>query len=154
MKGKKIEPTQRFATPEDLLKIAKTCKSAEKSRRCIMLRMLMQGKPRKEVLETVGISQSTLQRWVKAWNERGEEALEKGKSSGRPSKLTEEGKNFLVELIEIPDKRTGKKITAIHLRGVLEKKYRDKIKRWSDSLPIKETGLCSDKNETERDTAE
>lgn len=153
MARKTNKPDEKLGSAEDLLKEANSCKDMGQSKRYQAIRLLMIGKSREEVLEILGICERSLREWVKLWNRGGKEGLKKCKSPGRPSKLSEAGKNFLVELIEIPDKRTGKKITAIHLRGVLEKKYRDKIKRWSDSLPIASARLCTDKSETEGDKA-
>jgi transposase len=145
MPMKRMEPDRKFGSADDLFSWSRECKDIRQSERFMAIRMLMQGRSREEVMEIYGISWSTLQRWVKLWNKGGKEALIMGKPTGRPSKLTPEAKDFLVEQIEFTNRRTGKKVTAIHISGVLEKKVRDKIKSRVDSLLPAKDGLLPDK---------
>lgn len=144
MAYKLTKPDEKFGSASDLLKWSKGCKDARQSERFTAIRLLMLGKSREDVMEIYGINWSTLQRWVKLWNEGGKETLKMGRPTGRPSRLTPEAKDFLAEQIEFTDKRTGKKVTAIHISGVLEKKYRDQIKARCDSLSPSQDGLCAD----------
>lgn len=141
MPQKIVKPNEKFGSPSDLLKWSKECKDVRQSERFTAIRLLMLGRSREDVMEVYDISWSTLQRWVKLWNKGGKESLMMGKPTGRPSRLTQEGKNFLIEQIEFTNKRTGKKVNAIHISGILEKKYRDQIKARCDSLSSSQDGL-------------
>ena len=145
MPMKRMEPDKKFGSAKDLHGWSRECKDLRQSERFTAIRMLMKGLSREDVMKTYGITWSTLQRWVKLWNEGGKEALMMGKPTGRPSKLTPEAKDLLVEQIEFTNKRTGKKVTAIHISGVLEKKDRDNFKSCLDSILSAQAGLLLDK---------
>ena len=141
MPRKRVEPSKEFGGPEDLLVLAKKKKDPKQSQRYLAIRMLIQGQDRETVMISFGISWSTLQKWVSLWNKGGKDKIEIGKSSGRPSKITPEAEEFLVEKIEFTHPRTGERITGIHLSGVLKKKVRDKIKQKCDLLSTSQNGL-------------
>ena len=134
MPQKLLVPNEEYGSPSELLKWSKENKEARQAERFLAIRLLMLGKNRQEVMETYGIAWCTLQKWVKLWNKGGKEFLMLGKPTGRPTKLTQEAKDFIVKQFEFTDKRTGEKITAISISGVLEKKIQDRIKTRCDSL--------------------
>lgn len=64
-----------------------------------------------------------------------------GKPSGRPSKLTEEAKDFIVKKIEFAHPKTGERITDVAISGVLKKNIRDQIKQKCDLLLSSQAGV-------------
>jgi Transposase and inactivated derivatives len=144
MPQKLLIPNKNYGNPSDLLKWIDECKNIKQAKRFGAIRLLMLGKSREDVMEIYGVVWGTLQKWVKLWNKGGKELLMLGKPTGRPTKLTQEAKDFIVKQFEFTDKRTGEKITAISISGVLEKKIQDKIKARCDSLSSSQDGLQDD----------
>ncbi len=141
MPQKLLVPNEKYGSPSDLLKWIDECKNIKQAKRFGAIRLLMLGKSRKDTMEIYGVVWSTLQNWVKLWNKEGRDFLELGKPAGRPSRLTQEAKDFIVKQIELTDNRTGKKVTAISISGVLGGKIQDKIRIRCDSLSSPQDGL-------------
>lgn len=120
---------ERYGTPDKLLIWSKKTKNPLESKRFLAIRMLMTGSSREEVMKCFGLNWSTLQKWVKLWNKGGQEYLRVGIPSGRPQKLNQEAKDFLVRKIEFTHPKTGERITGVAISGILEKKFRDKIEQ-------------------------
>ena len=148
MSRKRIEPDLRYGNSDDLFRRAKQTKSLEESRRFNAIRLLMLGRTREDVMETFAASWSTLQQWVRLWNKGGEKNPRTAKRPGRPSRLTSEGRQLISEKVEFTNPKTGERITAIRLSGVLEKKVADKIKAKYDLLSSQKNGVCPDKAKT------
>lgn len=141
MAQKRMEPDQRFGTPAELLFWSKDTKEPLESQRLLGIRMLMLGSSREDVMRTFGISWSTLQKWVRLWNKGGRENLRVGKPTGRPQKLSQDVKDFLVREIEFIHPKTGKRITGVAISGTLKKNLRDQVKQKCDLLLSSSFGI-------------
>lgn len=142
-----MEPQQEFGGPEKLLALSKEAKDPLLVQRCLALRMLMMGEPREHVMQAFGIEWTTLQKWVRLWNEGGAKKLAVGKPTGRPSRMTDEAKDFVVKLVEFTHPKTGEKITGRFISGRLKKSIRDKLERGSGLVPPSKNGLQPDSPE-------
>jgi transposase len=120
MDRRRMEPGEEFGGPERLLALSKETKDLQLVQRCLALRMLMLGEPRELVMAAFGIKWTTLQKWVRFWNEGGIEKLAVGKPSGCPSKMTTEARDFVVTLVEFTHPKTGEKITGRFVSGRLK----------------------------------
>lgn len=142
-----MEPRQDIGGPEKLLALSKETKDPQFVQRCLALRMLMMGEPREHVMQAFGIEWTTLQKWVRLWNEGGAEKLAVGKPAGRPSRMTDEAKDFVVKLVEFTHPKTGEKITGRFISGRLKKNIRDQLNRGSGLLSPSKNGLQTDSPE-------
>jgi len=141
MAQKIMQPKTEYGKPDDLLKWSKQTKNKLESTRFLALRMLMNGLSRQDVMDVFGISWSTLQKWVRLWNKGGKDFVSVGKPTGRPSKMTQEAKDFIVRKIEFTSKKTGERITGLAISGTLKKSIRDQIKEKCDLLLASQDGM-------------
>lgn len=125
---KRMELNKEFGSAEKLLALSKETKNHEESCRYLALRMLMLSENRERVMEIFGIKWTTLQKWVRLWNKGGANAIKVGKPTGRPPKMTDEAKDYVVKIVEFTHPKTGEKITGRFISGTLKKNIRDKLK--------------------------
>ena len=70
------------------------------ARRLLALALVLEGASRTEAAEAAGMDRQTLCDWVHRYNEEGVEGLSDRQRPGRPSRLSEEQKAELAELVE------------------------------------------------------
>ncbi|MCD4786319.1 MAG: helix-turn-helix domain-containing protein [Candidatus Eremiobacteraeota bacterium] len=145
MARKRMEIDQTKGTADELLELSKKSKNPLEVKRYIALRMLMTRCSREDVMSFFGITWSTLQKWVRLWNKGGAESLKVGKPIGRPSRLTEEVKDFIVKKIEFTNPKTGERITGTAISGQLKKKIRDKLQQKLGLSNSSQDGVSEDK---------
>ncbi len=66
------------------------------------IKLLLEGKPRREVMRTLGIGRSSLYRWVCLWNAGGFELLSPVPHTGRYPKVGREGLRMLDQDLQKP----------------------------------------------------
>jgi putative transposase len=81
-------------------KIKKLEKDVRILKRLYFIRNLYRGMSVEESAELVGVTKATCYEWLKRWNSRGYEGLIPEFAGGRPSKLTEEEKEELREMLK------------------------------------------------------
>ena len=91
----------------ELRLLAKRAEDAGKARRLLSLAAVLAGMSRKAAAAIGAMDRQTLRDWVHRFNQYGPEGLIDIKSPGRPSKLSEEQKEALKQLVESgPDPAT------------------------------------------------
>ncbi len=84
------------------------------------IRLLMKGYKRKDVAEVVGVCKATVRNWRARWDEGGKEFL-KSRSIGSWSKVTNDMRAEIEEIVEIKREINGRTVTAIAITGWLKK---------------------------------
>ncbi len=118
------QPDQEFCSPEKLFKLHLEAEDVRLRNRYLAIWMLMDGKSREFVMEQFNIQWTTLQKWVRLWNKGGPERLKLGKITGRPTKMTDEAKDFIVKSIEFTHSETGEKVTGLSISANLKKNFK------------------------------
>jgi transposase len=144
---KRMEIDQSKGSSDDLLAWSKESRNPLEVKRYLAIRMLMTGCSRENVMQFFGLSWSTLQKWLRLWNEGGKEALKVGKPTGRPSKLTDEAKDFIVRKIEFTNPRTGERVTGTAISGTLKKNIRDQLIKKLGLPESSQDGLSQDSSQ-------
>lgn len=121
MGRKRIEPDQKFGGPEILLALSRKTEEPKLRDRFLALWMLMMGHSREQVMESFGVKWTTLQEWVRLWNKGGIESIQVEKPTGRPAKMTDEARDFIVKSVEFTHPKTGEKITGKWISAKLKK---------------------------------
>jgi transposase len=116
-----IEPSQEYGDAKKLFDLSREADDSKLRDRCLALWMLMTGRSREEVMENFNVKWSTLQQWVRLWNKGGIEQLKVGKPTGRPQKMTDDAKDFVVKTVEFTHPKTGEKITGKWISAKLKK---------------------------------
>jgi len=121
---KPILPDSKYATAEELYKWIKEEKKDPKlANRLNAIRLLMLSYQQKEVAVICGISRKSVQKWVQKWNAAGREGL-KSNSGGSTSKVTEEMKADITEVIDVKKRIDGRIVTGKLICGYLKKTTR------------------------------
>lgn len=102
-------------------RVAKATKDAAQGRRLLALAEIYDGGTRTDAARIGGVGLQTVRDWVLAFNAGGPEGLIGGKAPGNPSKLNDEQRQALAQIIE------SGPIAAIH--GVVRWRLRD-LARW------------------------
>lgn len=91
---------------EELRRLAAKAKDGGQARRLLALAAVRDGMNRTEAARLGGMDRQTLRDWVHRFNQRGPEGLIDLKPSGRPTKLSDEQKEVLRQLVEAgPDRQ-------------------------------------------------
>jgi putative transposase len=85
---------------DELRLLAGRVKDANQARRLLALAAVYDGMDREEAARIGGMDRQTLRDWVHRFNEQGPDGLINVKPSGRPSKLSNEQKEELRQLVE------------------------------------------------------
>jgi putative transposase len=102
---------EKWITGEELKKHIKTKeKDVKVLNRLHFMNYLYNGCSVPEASEKLGITKVTGYNWLKRWNEDGYEGLIPRFAGGRPSKLTDQEKNQLKEILKKRDDWTTKEI--------------------------------------------
>src|SRR5436305_10912503 len=80
--------------------LAKRSKNAAQTRRLLALAEIYDGGSRTEAARVGGVGLQTVRDWVLAFNARGPEGLIDGKAPGNASKLNDEQRRALGEIVE------------------------------------------------------
>ncbi len=104
-------------TSTDLRALANRSKDAGQSRRLLALAVVYEGGKRGDAARIGGVGLQVIRDWVLRFNAKGPDGLIDGKSSGQPSKLNDEQRHKLSQLVE------DGPIPAIH--GVVRWRLKD-----------------------------
>lgn len=121
MGRKCVEPNQEYGDAKKLFDLSREAEDPKLRDRYLALWMLMTGRSREEVMESFGLKWTTLQQWVRLWNKGGIEQIQVGKPTGRPQKLTDDAKDFIVKNVEFTHPKTGERITGRWISAKLKK---------------------------------
>ena len=94
------EVAKRIPVEELDKRIKRLEKDARVLKRLYFIRYLCRGMSVEEAAELVGVTKATGYAWLKRWNSRGYEGIIPDFGGGRPSKLTEEQKEKLKEMLK------------------------------------------------------
>ena len=113
-------PTEKWGGSEEVEKMYRSEKDARLSMRLNAIRLLMNGRPRKEVAEYLGVCETTVGLWKNLWDQGGKEAL-KPRNKGRKSKVTEDIRADIHEIVEIKREIDGRTVTGYLIHGFIKK---------------------------------
>ena len=113
-------PTEKWGGSEEVEKMYHSEKDARLSMRLNAIRLLMNGRPRKEVAEYLGVCETTVGLWKNLWDQGGKEAL-KPRNKGRKSKVTEDIRADIHEIVEIKREIDGRTVTGYLIHGFIKK---------------------------------
>lgn len=102
----------------------------------------MNGRPRKEVAEYLGVCVTTVGLWKNLWDQGGKEAL-KPANKGRKSKVTEDIRADIHEIVEIKREIDGRTVTGYLIHGFI-KKTPIRYQLFPGMLHPQSNGLCQD----------
>src|SRR6202790_3635821 len=111
---------------EELRRFAVKAKDGAQARRLLALAAVHDGMNRSEAARVGGMDRQTLRGWVPRFNQYGPEGLIDIKPPGRPSKLSEEQKEALKQLVESgPDPATDGVVRwrCVDLKRVLARRF-------------------------------
>ncbi|CAD7771839.1 Winged helix-turn helix [Candidatus Methanoperedenaceae archaeon GB50] len=97
------EVAKRIPAEELDKRIKRLEKDTSVLKRLYFIRYLYRGMNVEEAAELVGVTKATGYAWLKRWNSNGYEGLIPDFGGGRPSKLTEEQKEKLKEMLKKKD---------------------------------------------------
>ncbi|MDX1958701.1 MAG: IS630 family transposase [Leptospiraceae bacterium] len=100
---------------------------------------LLNGLKRKKILLKSRVSERTLQYWVRLYIEKGIDGLITKPKTGRPKILDKKDKEFIIDILENPNKAKETHWTGIKLHGYLKDKLKKKA---SYSTLIRELHLA------------
>jgi transposase len=129
---------------DELRRLAGKVKDAAQARRLLALAAVYDGMNRTEAARIGGMDRQTLRDWVHRFNERGPEGLIDIKPSGRPSKLSDEQKQELKQLVEAgpdPAKDGVVRWRCVDLKRVLEQRFGVDLSEVSVGRVLKEMGF-------------
>ena len=114
MGRKRIYEVVKHLPAEELDKMIKGLeKDTRVLKRLYFIRYLYRGMSVEKAADLVGVTKATGYTWLKRWNSRGYEGLKPNYGGGRPSKLTEEQKEELREMLKEKDSWTTKEVQEL-----------------------------------------
>ncbi len=113
-------PSEEWGRPEEVERMYRGEKDVRLSIRLNAIRLLMKGRPKKEVAEYLGVSVATVGNWKTLWDQGGKEAL-KPKNKGRKSRITDDIKAEIQEIVEIKREIDGRTVTGYLIHGYIKK---------------------------------
>jgi transposase len=111
---------------EELRVLARQVKDANQARRLLAIAAILDGMDREEAARIGGMDRQTLRDWVHRFNEQGPDGLINIKPPGRPSRLSEEQKEALSELVEAgpdPQQHGVVRWRCVDLKRVLGERF-------------------------------
>lgn len=115
-----IYPDEKWGNPQEVEQMYRKEKDANLAKRLNTIRLLMMGRPMTEIAMALGVSVRTIGNWRDRWNQGGKETL-KSRNAGTKSKVTEEMKAEIEEVIEIKREINGRTVTGHLIHGYLKK---------------------------------
>jgi transposase len=113
-------PSKKWGGPEEIESMYRKEKDVRLSIRLNAIRLLMIGRPKKEVAQYLGVSVATIGNWKTLWDQGGKESL-KPQNKGRKSKVTDDIKADIKEIIEIKREIDGRTVTGYLIHGYIKK---------------------------------
>ncbi len=95
-------------------------KDAKLAKKLNAIRLLMMDRPRKEVAEILGVCVTTIGHWKNRWDQSGKDGLKSAKK-GRISKVTDDIRAEIQEIVEIKREINGRMVTGRLIHGRLKK---------------------------------
>lgn len=122
MAQSRLEPNPENATLQEL-KEAGRAGTKEMSVRCTAIQLLICQVSREQVCRALQVSDRSLRRWIRAFNERGIDGLLPHKGRGRPKVIPSSIREELITYIDEPEKVEQTFWTARAFHGFLSKTY-------------------------------
>jgi len=116
----KVEVDESWASLDEVRRLCKKERDSRLRERLIAIRMLMQGRSRREVAASLDVSPTTIYYWKKAWNESGLAGLRPSYRGSR-SKVTQEMEAEIEDIVEVKQVVDGKTVTGYLIQGYLKK---------------------------------
>lgn len=116
----KILPEETWGTSQEIEGWLREEKDKELGDKLNAIRLLMKGYRRKEVAEIIGVCEATVKNWRNRWNEGGMEGL-RARYKGSKSKVTEDIRVEIEEIIEIKREIDGRTVTGKLIHGYIKK---------------------------------
>ena len=141
--GGAVRLRQDFGADE-LRRFAAKAKDGAQTRRLLALAAVHDGMNRTEAARIGGMDRQTLRDWVHRFNQYGPEGLIDIKPSGRPSKLSEEQKEALKQLVETgPDPATDGVVRwrCVDLKRVVGQRFGVDLSEVSLGRALKKLGF-------------
>ena len=91
--------SQRRAEINDLRRLSRKTKDVRMRLRYDVIKLYLKGRTKTEIADTFDITYQTVRNYINAYKEAGIEGLTIGRSSGRPTKLSNEQEQRLYECI-------------------------------------------------------
>ena len=129
---------------DELRRLAAKAKDGTQVRRLLALAAVHDGMNRSEAARIGGMDRQTLRDWVHRFNQHGPDGLIDIKPPGRPSKLSEEQKEALKQLVEAgPDLATDGIVRwrCVDLRRVLGQRFGVDLSEVSLGRALKKLGF-------------
>lgn len=117
---KKISPITKHGSSEQIQEWIKKENDSKQANRLNAIRLLMLGYKNQEVEKICNVGRTCIREWVTKWNQGGREALE-SKSGGSASRVTEEHRADIREVVEIRRNINGRIVTGKLICGYLKK---------------------------------
>jgi transposase len=87
-------------TSTDLRQCARRCGDADQVRRLLALALILEGRSRSEAAKVAGVTLQIVRDWVLKFNAQGPDGLIDRKPPGQPSRLTDDHRRHLAQMIE------------------------------------------------------
>lgn len=127
------------------LRLAATkAKDADQARRLLALAAVYAGMRREEAAQIGGMDRQTLRDWVHRFNARGVDGLINIKPSGRPSRLSDDQKEDLRQLVEAgpdPERDEVARWRCVDLKRVLGERHGVDLSEVSLGRVLKQLGF-------------
>ncbi|MHC1567198.1 MAG: helix-turn-helix domain-containing protein, partial [Candidatus Syntropharchaeia archaeon] len=136
MGRKRIYEVLKHLPAEELDKRIKKLKKDTKVLQRLYLRHPYRAMSVKEAADLVGVTKATGYAWLKRWNSNGYEGLKPNYGGGRPSKLTEEQKEELKEMLKEKDSWTTKEVQKL-----IEEEFGVGYSSWQIKRILKSFGM-------------
>jgi len=137
MGRKRIYEVVKHLPAEELDKMIKGLeKDTRVLKRLYFIRYLYRGMSVEKAADLVGVTKATGYTWLKGWNSNGYEGLKPNYGGGRPSKLTEEQKEELREMLKEKDSWTTKEVQEL-----IEAEFGVSYSSWQVKRILKSFGM-------------
>lgn len=117
---RRIPAEEKWGTCQEIERWLREEKDKDIGDRLNAIRLLMKGYRRKEVAEIIGVCEATVKNWRNLWNEGGREGL-RACYKGRKSKVPEEIRVEIEEIIDIKKEINGRMVTGKLIHGYIKK---------------------------------
>lgn len=129
---------------DELRRLAAKVKDAAQARRLLALAAVRDGMNRTEAARIGGMDRQTLRDWAHRFNQYGPDGLIDLKPTGRPSKLSDEQKEALKQLVETgpdPEKDGVVRWRCVDLKRVLGQRFGVDLSEVSLGRALKKLGF-------------
>jgi len=123
MSRRQLQPNPENASVQELREVTRAG-SFETATRCTAIQFLILGTSREQVSRALLVSERSLRKWVRDFNERGIDGLIVRKRSGRPKKLRGKQVEQLAQLLEQPEQVERTFWTARAFHGYISEAYK------------------------------